>query len=93
MNKETVLNVLNAAKQDNRIDIHIFSKPLTFLKMYINYDIDNTGNVLIIENKALDKANNLKKYYININSIKSIAVITHKQFTQIEVENSIKMSI
>ena len=94
MNKETVLKILNTAKQDNRIDIHLFTKPLTFLKMYIQYDIDNTGNVLIIENKALDKANNIKKHYININSIKSIVIVTNKQVSQLEVENNlIKMGV
>ena len=70
MNKETVLNILNTAKQDATIKIYVFSIPYEYEKKHILYSLEDNGKILLIENRknsAID--------FINLNSIKRVEVV------------------
>lgn len=94
LNKNIILQSLNQANQNDKIEIRIFNKPIGLIKRYINYKIQD--KTLIIDDKYKNE-----QYIININSIKLIKFIAPKRIGMIwfdseinansEVEN--KMSI
>lgn len=94
LNKNIILQTLNQANQNDKIEIRIFNKPIGLIKRYINYKIQD--KTLIIDDKYKNE-----QYIININSIKLIKFIAPKRIgmtwfdseinANSEVEN--KMSI
>ena len=94
LNKNIILQTLNQANQNDKIEIRIFNKPIGLIKMYINYKIQD--KTLIIDDKYKNE-----QYIIDINSIKLIKFIAPKRIGMVwfdseinansEVEN--KMSI
>lgn len=71
LNKDVVIQFLNQANQNDKIEIRIFNKPIGLIKRYINYKIND--KTLIIDDKYKNE-----QYIININSIKLIKFIAPK---------------
>lgn len=94
LNKNIILQSLNQANQNDKIEIRIFNKPIGLIKRYINYKIQD--KTLIIDDKYKNE-----QYIININSIKLIKFIAPKRIgmtwfkneTQQNSEVENKMSI
>ena len=72
LNKNIILQSLNQANQNDKIEIRIFNKPIGLIKRYINYKIQD--KTLIIDDKYKNE-----QYIININSIKLIKFIAPKR--------------
>ena len=72
LNKNIILQTLNQANQNDKIEIRIFNKPIGLIKRYINYKIQD--KTLIIDDKYKNE-----QYIININSIKLIKFIAPKR--------------
>lgn len=93
LNKNIILQSLNQANQNDKIEIRIFNKPIGLIKKYINYKIQD--KTLIIDDKYKNE-----QYIININSIKLIKFIAPKRIgmtwfkneTQQNREVKVKMS-
>ena len=93
LNKNIILQTLNQANQNDKIEIRIFNKPIGLIKRYINYKIQD--KTLIIDDKYKNE-----QYIININSIKLIKFIAPKRIgmtwfkneTQQNREVKVKMS-
>ena len=93
LNKNIILQTLNQANQNDKIEIRIFNKPIGLIKRYINYKIQD--KTLIIDDKYKNEM-----HLLNINSIKAIRIIAPKRIgmtwfkneTQQNREVKVKMS-
>ena len=72
LNSSIIIDFLNDARQEDLIEIKIFSSPtISLTKRTINYTINK--NTLIV----IDKFHN-EQFLLNLNSIKSIRIVAPK---------------